>query len=180
VIEDTQTQEAFVPNDSKLDRAGRVHVTDTLTLPGHPEVFVIGDLARFETSDGGALPGVSPVAIQQGRHAARNIRRRLNGRPPLPFAYRDKGAMATIGRNAAVADLRFLRCRGFAAWLAWLFLHLMYLVGFRNRALTFFEWAYAYLSTRKGSRLITWDPASKESRESPSQHSGAQLPSVPA
>ena len=132
-------------------------LTDTLTLPGHPEVFVIGDMARFETTDGSVLPGVSPVAIQQGKHAATNIRRALNGRQPLPFTYRDKGSMATIGRNSAVADLRYFRCRGFPAWLAWLFLHLMYLVGFRNRAVTFFEWAYAYFSFRKGSRLITWD-----------------------
>lgn len=166
--------------DQQLDRSGRIHVTDTLTIPGQPEVFVIGDMARFETADGGALPGVSPVALQQGRHAATNIRRALNGRQPLPFTYKDKGSMATIGRNSAVADLRYFRCRGFPAWLAWLFLHLMYLVGFRNRVVTFFEWAYAYLSFRKGSRLITWDLDSGASRKNTPPVAGPTRLSNPA
>lgn len=143
--------------DTRLDRSGRIHVTDTLTIPEYAEIYVIGDMAHFEDKDGKPLPGVSPVAIQQGKHAAKNILRKLKGASPLPFNYWNKGSMATIGRNAAVADLRFFRCRGFPAWLAWLFLHIMYLVGFRNRVLTFFEWAYAYLSFHKGSRLITWD-----------------------
>ncbi len=142
---------------AEVDRMGRVPVTTDLTLPGHPEIQIIGDMARFETKDGSALPGVSPVAIQQGKHAARNIRRALRGKKPIPFTYWDKGMMATIGRHSAVADLRFLRFRGFPAWVAWLFLHIMYLVGFRNRLITLFEWAYAYFSLNKGSRLITWD-----------------------
>ncbi len=141
----------------EVDRTGRVLVGKDLTIRGHPEIQVIGDMARFEQDDGSVLPGVSPVAIQQGKHAAKNIRRVLGGRPPVAFRYLDKGVMATIGRNSAVADLRLFRFRGFFAWLVWLFLHIMYLVGFRNRVVTFFEWAYVYFSFHKGSRLITWD-----------------------
>lgn len=157
----------------EVDRTGRVPVENDLTLPGHPEIQVIGDMARFETSDGSILPGVSPVAIQQGKHAAQNVRRALAGRKPKPFSYFDKGMMATIGRNTAVADLRILRCKGFLAWLAWLFLHIMYLVGFRNRVITFFEWAYAYFSFNKGSRLITWDldsEAKKHEKQKENRH----------
>lgn len=146
----------------EVDRIGRVPVEKTLCLPGHPEIQVIGDLARFEEPDGSVLPGVSPVAIQQGKHAARNIRRMIAGKPPVAFRYWNKGMMATIGRNTAVADIRFVRFSGFPAWLAWVFLHIMYLVGFRNRVVTFFEWAYAYFSFSKGSRLITWNLAEEE------------------
>src|SRR5690606_13992766 len=115
----------------ELDRAGRVKVASDLSLPGHPEIFVVGDMVHFE-QDGKPLPGLAPVAMQQGEHAARQIRRQLlEGKrsDTQPFRYRDRGIMATIGRAAAVADLRFLRFSGFIAWLIWLFIHLMYLVG---------------------------------------------------
>ena len=139
-----------------VDKAGRVLVQDDLTIPGHPEVQVIGDLANFTSpKDGKPLPGVSPVAIQQGRHAARNILHQIEGAKPQRFYYWDKGSMATIGRNRAVADLNFVHFSGFPAWLAWLFIHVLYLVGFRNRIAVLFEWAWAYVTFNKGARLIT-------------------------
>jgi NADH:ubiquinone reductase (H+-translocating) len=150
----------------ELDRMGRVPVKEDLTLPGHREIQIIGDLARFQNPDGSILPGVSPVAIQQGKHAARNISRMISGKKTLPFRYWNKGMMATIGRNSAVADIRLFRLTGFLAWLAWVFLHIMYLVGFRNRVVTFFEWAYAYFSFSKGSRLITWSLVEAEQKKS--------------
>ena len=139
-----------------VDRAGRVIVQDDLTIPNHREVQVIGDLANFAFSkDGKPLPGVSPVAIQQGRHAAHNILRMIAGAKPQRFYYWDKGSMATIGRNKAVADLNIVHFSGFPAWLAWLFIHVLYLVGFRNRFAVLFQWAWAYLTFNKGARLIT-------------------------
>jgi NADH dehydrogenase len=138
-----------------VDRVGRVIVNDDLTIPGHPEVQVIGDLANFSHQTGEPLPGVSPVAMQQGRQAARNILRMIRGEKPRPFRYFDKGSMATIGRNKAVADLKFFHLSGFLAWLAWLFVHIIFLVGFRNRLLVLIQWAWAYLSFDKGARLIT-------------------------
>ncbi len=137
------------------DRSGRVEVNNDLTIPNHPEVQVIGDLANFPYQTGQPLPGVSPVAMQQGRHAARNILNMAEGRPAQRFWYFDKGSMATIGRNKAVADLRFLHLSGLPAWLAWLFIHVLFLVGFRNRLIVLFQWAWAYLSFDKGARLIT-------------------------
>ena len=137
------------------DRAGRVIVNDDLTIPGHPEVQVIGDLANFPHQTGQPLPGISPVAMQQGRHAARNVLAMIQGRKPQRFRYWDKGTMATIGRNKAVADLKFVHLSGLPAWLAWLFVHIIFLVGFRNRLLVLFQWAWAYLSFNKGARLIT-------------------------
>jgi NADH dehydrogenase len=137
------------------DRAGRVIVNDDLTVPGHPEVQVIGDLANFQQQNGKPLPGISPVAMQQGRHAARNVKAMIAGRTPQRFRYWDKGTMATIGRNKAVADLRFMHLSGWPAWLAWLFVHIIFLVGFRNRALVLFQWAWAYLTFDAGARLIT-------------------------
>src|SRR5881409_3084851 len=116
-----------------VDRVGRVLVNDDLTIPGHPEVQVIGDLANFSYQTGLPLPGVSPVAIQQGRHAARNILAMINGRKTKRFHYWDKGNIATIGRNRAVADLKFIHLRGLPAWMAWLFVHIVFLIGFRNR-----------------------------------------------
>jgi len=151
----------------EVDRMGRVPVQEDLSIEGYPEIQVVGDMAKFTNPDGSILPGVSPVAIQQGKHAAKNILRSLRGEDPLPFRYWDKGMMATIGRNTAVADVRFMRFRGWVAWLAWLFLHIMYLVGFRNRVVTFFEWAYAYFSFSKGSRLITWDLVQHEKEKTP-------------
>jgi NADH dehydrogenase len=137
------------------DRVGRVIVNDDLTIPGHPEVQVIGDLANFPHQTGQPLPGISPVAMQQGRHAARNVLAMAQGRKPRRFRYWDKGTMATIGRNKAVADLKFVHLSGLPAWLAWLFIHIIFLVGFRNRLLVLFQWAWAYLTFDKGARLIT-------------------------
>ena len=140
-----------------LDRAGRVQVESDLTVPGHPEVMVIGDLALFTPQDGNPLPGVCPVAIQQGRHAARNILRSIAGLPKESFHYWDKGNLATIGRAQAVADLGRLRVSGILAWLAWLFVHVFFLIGFRNRFVVIFEWAWAYMTYQRGARLITGD-----------------------
>ena len=138
-----------------VDRAGRVVVNADLTIPNHPEVQVIGDLANFSHRDGKPLPGVSPVAMQQGRHAARNVLAMIDGRKPQRFWYWDKGSMATIGRHKAVADLRFMHVSGFPAWLAWLFVHVLFLVGFRNRVAVLLQWAWAYFTFNKGARLIT-------------------------
>ena len=138
-----------------VDRVGRVIVNKDLTIPNHPEVQVIGDLANFSHQTGQPLPGVSPVAMQQGRHAARNILRMIDGLKPRPFWYFDKGSMATIGRNKAVADLKLVHLTGIPAWLAWLFVHVIFLVGFRNRLAVLFQWAWAYFSFNKGARLIT-------------------------
>jgi len=138
-----------------VDRAGRVIVNDDLTIPGHPEVQVIGDLANFPHQTGQPLPGISPVAMQEGRHAARNVLAMTRGRKPQRFRYWDKGTMATIGRNKAVADVRFMHLSGLPAWLAWLFVHIVFLVGFRNRLVVLFQWAWAYLTFDKGARLIT-------------------------
>src|SRR5213592_1598142 len=138
-----------------VDRVGRVIVNDDLTIPGHPEVQVIGDLANYSQQTGKPLPGVSPVAMQQGRHAARNILRMIKNCGPRPFRYWDKGSMATIGRNKAVADLNFVHLSGLPAWLVWLFVHIIFLVGFRNRLAVLFQWAWAYFTFNKGARLIT-------------------------
>ena len=140
-----------------LDRAGRVLVEPDLSIPGHPEIFVIGDLSSFSHQTGKPLPGVAQPAIQGGRHAARNILRSLEGRPLLPFAYRDLGNLAVLGRSAAVADLPWLRFSGYPAWLFWCFVHIMKLVDFRSRVLVFFEWAWSYVSWQRGARLITGD-----------------------
>ncbi len=139
---------------AEVDRLGRVVVEPDLTLPGHPEVFVIGDLARFAHQTGEPLPGIAPVAMQQGRHVANTIRRRLTGRPVRAFRYFNKGELATIGRAAAVANFGQVRFSGFPAWLLWLFVHLMYLVEFENRVLVFFQWAWNYLTWNRGARLI--------------------------
>ncbi len=138
-----------------IDRVGRVMVKDDLTIPGHPEVQVIGDLANFSHQTGQPLPGVSPVAMQQGRHAAKNILRMIKNREPQRFRYWDKGSMATIGRNKAVADLNFVHLSGLPAWLVWLFVHIIFLVGFRNRLAVLFQWAWAYFTFNAGARLIT-------------------------
>ncbi len=138
-----------------LDRAGRVRVAPGLSLPGHPEVFVVGDLAAVEQPDGSPVPGLAPAAIQEGRHAARNLLRATRGLPPLPFRYRDKGMLATIGRAAAVARLGRLRFTGPVAWLLWLFVHILFLVGFRNRVAVLWQWAWSYLTFDRGARLIT-------------------------
>jgi NADH:quinone reductase (non-electrogenic) len=137
-----------------LDRGGRVIVNPDLSIPNHPEVFVIGDLANFPT-DGGPLPGLAAVAIQQGPHVAKNIQQLLSGGWTKPFQYWDKGSMATIGRYAAVADLGFMRFSGFLAWLAWLFIHLILLVSFRSKIGVLWSWAYTYIVYGRKARLIT-------------------------
>jgi len=139
-----------------LDRAGRVIVEPDLSLPAHPEIFVIGDLASFTHQGGMPLPGVAPVAMQQGGYVARLIRRRVAGRPaPAPFHYFNKGNLATVGRNKAVAEFGNLHIWGFPAWFTWVFVHLMYLVEFDNRLLVFVEWVYNYFTHNRGARLIT-------------------------
>lgn len=140
-----------------LDKAGRVLVEPDLTIPGHPEVCVIGDLAAFVHQDGAPLPGMAPVAIQMGRHAAANILRAVRGETMRPFRYRNKGIMATIGRHAAVAEIGRLRLTGLIAWLVWLAAHIFFLIGFRNRLLVMIEWAWAYVTFNRGVRLITGD-----------------------
>jgi NADH dehydrogenase len=137
------------------DRAGRVLVQQDLTIAGHPEVFVVGDLASLNGKDGTPLPGVAQVAIQMGKHAARNIRRSIAGEASLPFKYVDLGNMATIGRGFAIADFGWLRLKGWIAWLAWLFVHIMNLIGFRNRLVVLVQWAWAYFSYQRAIRLIT-------------------------
>jgi NADH dehydrogenase len=136
------------------DRLGRVRVEPDLSVPGHPEIFAIGDMAFAPAADGAPLPGLAPVAMQQGRHVARSIRRDLGGRPRQPFRYRDRGQMATIGRSRAVCDLRGVRFAGFPAWVAWLVVHIYFLVGFKNRLFVVLSWAWSYLTFRRGARLI--------------------------
>jgi NADH dehydrogenase len=139
---------------ARLDKQGRVIVETGLTIAGRPEIFVVGDLAHFE-QDGALLPGVSPVAMQQGRYAARAILARLRGHPVRPFRYRNKGNLAVIGRAAAVADFRWGKFSGPLAWLLWLFVHIMYLAQFRNRLIVFIRWGFQYLVFDRGARLIT-------------------------
>jgi NADH dehydrogenase len=138
-----------------LDRGGRIMVEPDLTLPGHREVFAIGDMTCFLHQDGKPLPGVSPVAMQMGACAARNIERALAGRPDEKFHYVDKGTMATIGRSAAIAKLGKLHLSGFIAWLTWLMVHIFFLIGFRNRFIVLFNWAWSYFTYQRGARLIT-------------------------
>ncbi|MEX2287606.1 MAG: NAD(P)/FAD-dependent oxidoreductase [Planctomycetaceae bacterium] len=140
---------------TELDRNGRLVVNSDLTVPGHPEIFVIGDLACFRQADGRPLPGVAPVAIQQGRFVARAIARRLRGQPVGSFRYRDMGNLATIGRSAAVADFGWLRFSGFLAWFLWLVIHLMNLIMFQNRLLVLIQWAWNYFTYNRSARLIT-------------------------
>ncbi|MGC1202027.1 MAG: NAD(P)/FAD-dependent oxidoreductase [Candidatus Acidiferrales bacterium] len=138
-----------------LDRAGRVIVEPNLTVPGHPEIFVVGDLANFSHQTGKPLPGVAQPAIQEGRHAGRTIAARLRGAKTKPFHYFDKGNLATIGRGKAVADLNWLRLSGLPAWLIWIFVHLFYIVQFQNRILVFCQWAWLYITFDRSARLIT-------------------------
>ena len=155
----------------ELDRAGRVKVNPDLSLPGHPEIFAIGDMASVLQHDGKPVPGVSPAAMQMAGHVAKIIKQEAKfgaspaGRPA--FRYWDKGSMATIGRSAAVAWIGKLKFSGLSAWLAWLFVHLIFLIGFRNRTAVFFQWVYSYLSYKRSARLITTlstlpPPAGKE------------------
>lgn len=152
----------------ELDRAGRVMVDEQLNVPGYSDIYVVGDLAHVKQPNGGMVPGVAPAAMQMGRFAANAIEARLRGRSVKPFAYWDKGSLATIGRNKAVADFGKLRFGGPLAWLTWLFVHLMYLVGFQNRLVVFVQWAFSYLTFNRKARLITGGvvlPALAEPRE---------------
>ncbi|HET7754600.1 MAG TPA: NAD(P)/FAD-dependent oxidoreductase [Anaeromyxobacteraceae bacterium] len=153
-----------------LDRAGRVIVRPDLTVPGHDEVYVVGDLAAVAQEGRPPVPGVAPAAIQEGKHAARNVLASLRGEPRQPFRYVDKGSLATIGRAAAVADLRGLRLSGFVAWLAWLLVHIFFLIGFRNRVFVILQWAWHYATFDRGSRLITetaeqWRPSGQRATQ---------------
>ena len=153
------------------DRAGRVLVNADLTLPGHPEVFITGDLAASRMKDGRLVPGLAPAAIQMGKFAARQIKRSLAGKPREEFHYLDKGTLATIGRSKAVADLGKLHFSGYFAWLAWLFIHLLFLIGFRNRLMVMAEWAWDYITYNHSARLITDTAEEVEDRE--------ELPKLP-
>ncbi|HEX4144669.1 MAG TPA: NAD(P)/FAD-dependent oxidoreductase [Pirellulales bacterium] len=137
-----------------LDRASRVVVNPDLSIPGHAEAYVIGDLASL-TQDGALVPGVAPAAMQEGRHAASNIVRLVRGETALPFRYHNKGSLATIGRKAAVAQIAGLKLSGVIAWLTWLLIHIMFLIGFRNRFLVVIQWAWSFISYDRGARLIT-------------------------
>ncbi|ODU00973.1 MAG: pyridine nucleotide-disulfide oxidoreductase [Planctomycetes bacterium SCN 63-9] len=149
-----------------VDRAGRVVVEPDLTIPGHGDVYVVGDLANVKTTEGGLVPGVAPAAMQMGRHAARNILRTLDGQPREPFRYVDKGMLATIGRGAAVAHIGPVKASGYLAWLMWLFIHIFFLIGFRNRILVMFQWAWSYLTFDRGARLIV-EPLERPISEGP-------------
>jgi NADH:ubiquinone reductase (H+-translocating) len=145
----------------ELDQAGRIAVEPDLTLAGHPEVLALGDMVRVRGEDGKAVvfPGVASVAMQQGRYAAKVVRDRLRGRSTRPFRYRDKGNLATIGRARAVADLHIVRLSGFLAWVAWLVVHLWYLIGFQNRILVFIRWSVSFFTRGRGARVISRVPA---------------------
>ena len=138
-----------------IDKSGRVIVEPDCTMAGHPEIFVIGDLANFSHQTGQPLPGIAPPAIQQGAYVAKAIIRRLRGEKIVPFHYRDKGTLATLGRGAAVADLNWLRISGLPAWLLWIFIHLLYMVEFQNRLLVFIQWGWFYFTYDRSARLIT-------------------------
>lgn len=162
---------------AQIDRAGRVQVEPDLTLPGHPEVFVIGDLASLKDERGNLLPGVAPTAMQEGRAVAKTIGRDLKQQPRRNFHYVDKGSLATIGRAAAVAQIRKLHISGYFAWLAWLFVHIFFLIGFRNRLIVLIQWAWSYITYERGARLITgdtrlpgWIGGRKEQEPEPALH----------
>lgn len=161
----------------ELDRAGRVQVAKDLTIPGHPEIIVVGDLAHVAQDDGSLVPGVAPAAIQMGTYAARSIEKRLKRQPVEPFHYWDKGSLATIGRNHAVADIGALKFSGYLAWLTWLFVHLLYIVEFENRLLIVVQWAYDYFTHNRGARLITGMWASSDEALGPRSLSEQAAPS---
>ena len=150
-----------------VDKAGRVVVNEDLTIPGHPEVQVIGDMANFSHQTGKPLPGVSPTAMQMGRHASRSILETIAGGQPMKFHYWDKGTLATIGRNKAVGDLNFVHVKGFIAWVIWAGVHIMYLVGFRSRFAVAGEWIFNYITFYRGSRLITGTQEGQEALHHP-------------
>lgn len=140
---------------AQLDRAGRVVVEPDLSLPGHANIFVVGDLANFSHQNGKLLPGVAPVAMQEGQYVAALIQQRLKGNSMLPFRYFDRGSLAVIGRNAAVVDLGFIKFSGFFAWLTWVFIHIYYLIEFDNKLVVLIQWGWSYFTRKRGARLIT-------------------------
>jgi len=140
--------------EADLDQKGRILVEPDLSVPGHPEIFVVGDLSAFVHQTGASLPALAPVAVQQGRHAARNIILRCKGLQSQPFYYVDRGILATIGRGAAVAHLGPLKLSGVPAWVVWALVHIFQLIGFRNRFVVMFEWAWAYVTYKRSARLI--------------------------
>jgi NADH dehydrogenase len=149
---------------SEVDRVGRLSVTGDLTLRNHPEVFAIGDMVRVVKSDGTVLPlpGLAPVAMQEGRYVAQVIRNRLKGRATAPFKYVDKGNLATIGRSKAVADVKGIRISGFAAWVTWLLVHLFYLIGFQNRLLVVTRWTFSFVTRGRNARVIRESPPASQ------------------
>lgn len=155
-----------------VDRAGRVQVQPDLSVPGHPNVMVIGDLAALSDENGKMLPGVAPVAIQQGKWAAKNIARDLKHQPRRAFHYLDKGSLATIGRAAAVAQFGKVHLSGYFAWLSWLFVHIFFLIGFRNRLMVMIDWAWAYVTYERGARLITGHNDLPGWRQQPDEKAG--------
>ncbi len=155
--------------DVPLDKMGRITVRPDLSVPEHPEIFIAGDLAHFDLPDKSTLPGLAPVAIQQGTLAAKNILCRIQNKPLKSFHYKDRGQMATIGKYRAVAQSGRLRFTGYFAWLAWLFIHLISLIGFRNRIVVLFNWAYAYIGQRRGARLIIDVQSPKPPESNPKQ-----------
>jgi NADH:quinone reductase (non-electrogenic) len=166
-----------------VDRAGRVLVAPDLSIPGHPDVFVIGDLAALKDKNGKWLPGLAPVAMQQGTFVAKNIQRETRGESRQDFHYFDKGTLATIGRAAGVAEIRKIHISGYMAWLAWLFVHIFFLIGFRNRILVLVQWTWSYLTFERGARLITGDthlPGWTElEKEQPATHAAEPALSAP-
>jgi NADH dehydrogenase len=160
-----------------VDRAGRAEVGADLSVPGHPEVFVVGDMAAV-VSEGKPVPGVAPAANQMGNHAARMIRASLAGEPRTPFRYRNKGDLATIGRHRAVANFGGFKLEGYIAWFLWLFVHIMYLVGFRNRLSVLLQWGYAYVTYQRGVRLISGEMLRRGSTATPAEGPAAG-PTVP-
>jgi NADH dehydrogenase len=142
---------------AKMDRSGRVLVEPDLSVPKHPEIFVIGDLANYPHQTGQPLPGLAPVAMQEGEYVAKLLRSRLEGRPILTFRYKDRGNMAIVGRGSAVAFMGRIQLAGFGAWLAWLFVHLIHLVEFENKVLVLIQWGWYYFRRNRAARLITGD-----------------------
>ena len=140
---------------AQLDRVGRVVVEPDLSLPGHSNMFVVGDLANFSHQNGKLLPGVAPVAMQEGQYVAALIQQRLKGNSLIPFRYFDRGSLAVIGRNSAVVDLGFIKFSGFLAWFTWVFIHIYYLIEFDNKLVVLIQWGWGYFTRKRGARLIT-------------------------
>lgn len=144
-----------VATNAETDKMGRVVVNEYLNIPRHPEIFITGDLANVKKKDGTLVPAVAPAAMQQGRYVANVLKSLVNGKAPKPFQYFDKGSLAVVGRNKAIAEVRGMRINGFLAWSFWAFIHVAYLIEFQNRAVVMFRWAINYITRKRGARLIT-------------------------